>query len=80
MMAPYQVTPEAANDAAAAIAAATEMLRLTSAGPFGPPASAERRATGRPWSASETKAAPAARSRPLKTAVANSDDSEWKEF
>ena len=78
MMAPYQVTPEAANDAAAAIAAATEMLRLTSAGPLGAAASAERRAASRPWSASETKAAPARR--PLKTAVANSDDSEWKEF
>jgi methyl-accepting chemotaxis protein len=80
MMAPYQVTAEAANNAAAAIAAAAESLRLTFAGPVSAPANAERRATGRPWSASETKATLPARSRPLKTAVANGNDSEWKEF
>jgi methyl-accepting chemotaxis protein len=80
MMEPYQVTAEAANNAAAAIAAAAETLRLASAGPVSAPANAERRATGRPWSASETKTAPPARNRPLKTAAANGNDSEWKEF
>ena len=79
MMEPYQVTAEAANNVAA-IAAAAETLRLASAGPVGAPANAERRATGRPSSASETKTAPPARNRPLKTAAANGNDSEWKEF
>jgi methyl-accepting chemotaxis protein len=78
MMAPYQVTEEAASHAAAAMAAAAETHRQTSGVAAGVQANRERRATDRPWSSSESKAA--SRTRQAKALQANGTDSEWKEF
>ncbi len=80
MMRRYQVTEEAANNAAAAMAAAADTLRPESARAAGAQASPERRTNGRPWSASDARAPAAHGARPVKAAVTNGNDSEWKEF
>jgi len=83
MMARYEVSREAVAAAMAAMARVEEEDQASDRRPVraasGAAAKRERRLAGRPWQSGEKPAVPL-RSRVPKAAVANGNDSEWKEF